>query len=517
MFKPLSKNTAYNPDILECLSDLSNDEIFTPPKVANAVLDLLPPEVWQNPELTFLDPACKTGIFLREIAKRLNQGLAEQIPNLQERLNHIYAKQLFGIAVTELTALVSRRSLYCSKQANGPYSIVKFAYSDGNIHYFPTGHTWENGSCRYCGASIKQYQRGKDLESHAYEFIHTNNPEEIFNMKFDIVIGNPPYQLSDGGAGASAKPIYNYFIDSAKKLNPRFLCMVVPSRWMTGGKGLDSFRSDMINDRHIAKLHDFLDAKEVFPSVDVKGGICYFLRDSLYQGTCDISTHSEGQLIESKRYLKEGNDDIFIRHPILIAIKEKIQSLNEDSVSTIVSARKPYGLATDVLAKDATKKYGIEPFSDEPVPGGYRIIGRNGKDDRIYKYLPSTYKLPKRNNLSSYKVFVPKAYGDGTLGEIPKAELGLPGDLCTETFLQLAPFKAEDEAKNFLSYFHTKFFRCLVGIMKQTQNTTQSTYRFVPMQDFSKPWTDQELYEKYRLSPEEIDFIESNIQDIGES
>lgn len=265
-------NREYNPDVLNCIANLSNDEVFTPPQLANQVLDMLPQDLFRSPDTTFLDPFCKSGVFLREIVKRLDRGLESTIPNRQKRIDHILHKQIFGIALTELTSLLSRRTLYCSKSANSEHSVSYFDNAQGHILYTQLHHTWQNGKCKYCGASREVYDRGTNAEQYAYQFIHTDHHDKIFNMTFDVIIGNPPYQLSDGGGtGSSAMPLYHKFVEQAMKLQPRYLSMIIPARWMTGGKGLDSFRMHMIADRHIRILHDYMDASMCFAGVNIEG------------------------------------------------------------------------------------------------------------------------------------------------------------------------------------------------------------------------------------------------------
>ncbi len=507
-------NNMYNPDILNCLANLSNDEIFTPPNIVNDMLDMLPQEIWKDKNITFLDPACKSGVFLREIAKRLLDGLKEEIPDLQERINHIYKRQLFGIAITSLTSLVSRRTLYCSKFTNTKYSICQFENSDGNIKFNIIQHTWKNNKCIYCGANKQEYDRDKSLESHAYTFIHTENPKEIFNMKFDVIIGNPPYQLEDGGAQASAKPIYHLFIQQAKKLNPKYLVMIIPARWYAGGKGLDEFRKVMLNDKCIKELHDFPNTNDCFPGVNIRGGVCYFLWDREYNGQyyTKISSHYDEHIFSVNRRLKYHNVDIFIRHSQAVSILEKILSISKNMLAEIISARKPFGLPTDFDKNHLFKKKNNN--MNRPV-----ICYIKGQETGYveYKNIPNN-----QNKIDRWKVFIPRANNIGT--ELNDDNLnsfvGKPETICTESFLMIGSELnlTEEKANNLAIYLKTKFARFMHSLAKTSQDATSKTWRFVPMQDFTKPWTDKELYEKYKLTQEEINFIENMIKpmNIGE-
>lgn len=490
----------YNPDVLTCLANLSNDEVFTPPVVVNRMLDLLPAELWRNPDARFLDPVSKTGVFLREIAKRLMEGLSEQIPDRQQRADHIFTRQLFGIAITELTALLSRRSVYCSKQANGPYSVcTAFHDADGNICFRPTEHTWQNGRCRYCGASREVYDRDDTLESHAYEFIHTENPETIFpDMKFDVIIGNPPYQLSDGGNGASASPLYHRFVRQAQKLKPRYLTMIIPSRWFGGGKGLDDFRREMLNDNHIRVLVDYENASDCFPGVDIAGGVCYFLWDRDNPGLCDVVNIRNNETIHSVRALNEF--DTFIRHDRAASIVRKVCAFGEPMMSNMVSSSKPFGLRTFVRPQESGDillrwQNGEGPYRRDEITVGRELIDK-------WKVITSYVGYDHAGNPGK----------DGKRRVFSKIDILPPGTICTETYLVVGSFDTKQEAKNLVAYMKTLFFRFLIAQCMYSHHITKEAYRLVPIQDFSQSWTDEKLYAKYGITDEEIKFIESMVR-----
>jgi site-specific DNA-methyltransferase (adenine-specific) len=497
---------SYNPDVLTCLANLSNDEVFTPPALVNQILDLLPAEIWQNREAKFLDPVTKSGVFLREIAKRLNAGLAEQIPDQQTRLNHIFTQQIYGIAITELTSLLARRSVYCSKTAHSAHSIcTEFEDAQGNILFERIQHTWRNGKCSFCGASEEVYARDEALETHAYQFIHTEQPQTLFGkeMKFDVIVGNPPYQLNDGGgSGTSARPIYQLFVNQAKKLAPRFLVMITPSRWFAGGKGLQDFRSEMLNDSRVRKIVDFENASEVFPGVDIAGGVCYFLWERDSRGLCEVTSFHNGERVVTVRTLDEFST--FIRHGHAVPILRKVLAKKENGdrrLSEMVSARKPFGLPSNY----APKTEGIPCWFMQKI--GLKFAGKQDINDekellKKWKLLIPFAPIAGQTDFSRPVGF----YYEGNI------RIAKPGECCTESYLVACAFSTEAEVISFKSYLFTKTVRFLLLQTVMSQNVTRQNFSFVP--DIGKyvgEYTDQMLLKRWGLSEEEWKFIDSKI------
>lgn len=525
----------HNPDVLTCIANLSNDEVFTPPEFANQMLDTLAAawadandgeDIWANPDVTFFDPFTKSGVFLREIVRRLTDGLILTIPDLAERVDHILTRQVFGIGITQLTALLARRSVYCSKFANGPHSIAKSLTSeDGNIWFERTEHTWAGGKrefradpltseeitvytnrkCVYCGAGEDDYARGDDLETHAYAFIHTDDIKariaELFgdNMQFDVIIGNPPYQLSDGGYGTSAAPIYQMFVEKALGLDPRFAVFVTPSRWFAGGKGLDDYRKKMLSDHRMHDIVDYPKLYEAFPGVKIRGGVSYFLWDREYDGPCTIQTMWDGQPVGERAARFLDAYDVLVRRNEAVPILDKVRGRGESTLDSRVSSRKPFGLPTNFHGKPSATalKSPVELFGSRKITW----VERAG--------------IPLNESwIDEWKVLMTAVQGTSAAIEtkfLSKPIVAGPGTACSETYLVAGRFQTEEEARRYAGYLRTRFVRFLVSLRKSTQHATRDVYAFVPDVPLDQDWTDALLYERYDLTADEIAFIESQV------
>lgn len=326
------------------------------------------------------------------------------------------------------------------------------------------------------------------------------------DVKINAIVGNPPYQVMDGGAGVSAKPVYNEFVNIARTLSPNYISMIMPSRWYAGGKGLDAFRDSMLNDKHIAKLFDYFDATDVFPKIDLSGGVCYFLWSAVHNDDCLVTTSRNGIRNTLLRPLLEEGADSFIRFNEAVSIINKIPK-KVQSFYTSVSSRKPFGIATDFKI-DKTVTKGVELFA----------YPKNG-------WIDSTKISVHKEWINKYKVFISYAYGER--GDFPyfaigKPFYGYPMTCCSETYLVVNPCDSEDEMKNVVLYLRTKFLRFLVLLKKNTQHATSKVYSLVPIQDFTSTsdidWSqsvadiDHQLYAKYGLTEDEVAFIESMIK-----
>lgn len=504
-----------NPDVLTCIANLSNDEVFTPPEFANRMLDTLAAawaadhggaSLWADKTVKFLDPCAKSGVFLREITARLTKGLEAELPDLAARVDHILTQQVYGIGITHLTSLLARRSVYCSKHAKSKHSIAKsFPSDDGNIWFQRMEHTWLNGTCKYCGASQKVLDRGEGLETHAYALIHTDDIKtrvaELFGgeMQFDVIIGNPPYQLNDGGYGTSAAPIYQLFVEKALDLDPRFAVFVTPSRWMAGGKGLDKYREQMLADKHLRNIVDYPKLYEGFPGVKIRGGISYFLWDREYEGPCEVQTIWDGQPTGPAvaRYLDAY--DILVRSNEAVPILEKVRAKGELTLDLRVSSRKPFGLPTNFHGypdsrrlKDSVKLFGSQRIS----------------------YIERAEIPTNAAWIDKWKVLMTGVQGTSAAIEtkfLSKPIIAAPGTACTETYLIAGIFDSEAEATRYAMYLRTRFVRFLVSLRKFTQHATKQVYAFVPDLPLDQDWTDAKLYKRYGLADDEIAFIESQV------
>lgn len=529
---------SHNPDVLTCIANLSNDEVFTPPEIANAMLDQLADtwaadndgaSIWANPDVKFLDPFTKSGIFLREITRRLTEGLVHEIPDLRERVNHILTKQVYGLAITNLTAMLTRRSVYCSKWANSEHSICSaFGDDAGNIWFERTEHTWAGGKpesrihptsgreitvyvnrrCSFCGASEGDYARGADLESHAYAFIHTEDVHQFLakafgeSMQFDVVIGNPPYQLSDGGGtGSSAIPLYHRFVEQAKRLDPRYLTMIIPSRWFTGGKGLDAFREGMLNDDQIRHISDYPNSRDVFDGVDVAGGVCYFLWNKDSHGDCHISTRAADKVWSATRSLTEF--PVFVRDNRALAIVQKVIGADLPSFSELVSSRRPFDIDASDLGDSIGDLYLFNAHGDGKI--NLSRLSKKGSD------LVPTWRAMVSKSSNEHAGQTDK---NGQKRVLSRLEVMPPGSVCTESYLVIGPFKNESQAAASITYLKTRFARFLIQSVLLTQNITKKSFAMLPAMNFDRTWTDAELYSYFELNDDDVAFIEATIREM---
>ena len=495
------------PDILDTITKLSSNEVPTPPEIANAIINSFPDQLWKDPELKILDPFCKSGVFLREIAKRLFEGLKDQFPDENKRREHIFQNMLYGVAITRMSSLMSRRSVYYTKDASSKYSVVKFDNSDGNIVYENIDHVFNERitACDICKAPEKwvteRKERPETLDLHAYQFIHDT---KLFDgMRFDIVIGNPPYQIEDGGFGASATPIYQLFVEQAFKLKPRYVSMIIPSRWFAGGKNLDEFRDKMLQESKFKKLVDFPDASDIFPDIKLEGGVCYFLWDNQHDGPCEVVTMKSGaQESAFERYL--GEFDVLVRFNSAVPIIRKVLKKTNNFADSIFESSKPFGMRTFFKEYSKTKKPG---FLNLYLKGQQKYFVDP-------KYVTKNHEL-----INKYKVLTSKGYG---MGSYPSKVILSPfiagkGTVCTETYQVAGTFDTKNEAENFKKFLETKFARFLIAMRKNTQDLTKDKMKFVPLLDMKKEWTNNALYKEYNITAAEQKFIDTIVSDLNKN
>ena len=318
------------------------------------------------------------------------------------------------------------------------------------------------------------------------------------NMKLDAIVGNPPYQVMDGGAGVSAVPVYHRFVNIAKQSKPNFISMIMPAKWYNGGRGLDQFRYDMLHDKQLRCLYDYIDPHDCFPTVDVAGGICYFLRDKNYDGLCNFVSCKSNARVSTMRDLSVS--EVLIRHQEEITIMSKVQIDGQIYLSNVASSQKPFGLRTYVKpleAGDISLRYngGVGPYKRELVTINSELINK-------WKIITSCLTAEHAGETDK----------NGQKRIFSTLEMLEPGTICTETYMLLSAFDNLNECANMLQYLKTRFVRALVAMVTATQHLSRSNFRFVPLQDFSKPWTDAELYAKYGLTDGEIAFIEAMIK-----
>lgn len=344
---------------------------------------------------------------------------------------------------------------------------------------------------------VKNWRKGSHGTTQNFETIQ----EGSTSMKFDYVIGNPPYQISDGGAGVSATPIYNRFIEAIKTTHPGAICLIIPAKWYSGGKGLDKFRGEMLGDRHISTLVDYSNSLDVFPNVDVAGGVCYFVWKEAYNGKCKYTNYRNGKATTAYRDLNEFQT--FIRYPVASEIVKKVKEDGELTLDKVVSSRKPFGLATTakpMKTGDITLRYngGRGPYKSTEIRVGTEMIDQ-------WKIIISRLTAEHAGQPAK----------DGKYRVLSTMELLKPGEICSETYLVAGAFDSKEEATNYMDYLKTQFVRFLILQIAMTQQLSKASFAFVPCQDFTRKWTDKQLFERYDLSSEEVNYIQGMIKEMA--
>jgi hypothetical protein len=492
------------PDILDCLAQLSNDQVPTPPALARAMLDLLPDGVWSEPSYKWMDPATKSGVFLREVAKRLLDRLTDWEPDFEKRREHIYRNMLFGAAITEMMGHVSRRTLYCSRDASGENSVVRLGTESGNLPFVYTEHDLDGDRCKVCNAPAS-LERGSSRENYAYSFIHGTYPtKEMSDMKFDVIVGNPPYQIDSDG-NTRTMPVYHRFVRHAIDLDPRYVLMITPSRWFTGGLGLDEYRARMLSDRRVRRLVDYRVEKDAFPGVNVNGGVSYFLWDREHDGPCSVSHVPPGGEVgpAEERFLDEF--DLLIRQNEAVKILRKVRSRGEPTFDLKVSSQKPFEFHTNFHGTPTNKGM------DNPV----LLHGAKRKT-----WVERSAVTKNVDWIDRWKTMLAAATDGNEVLPLPVWDMAVgpfvagPGEICSGSYLVISPTDQRSEADRTSVYLRTRFVRFLVSLRKGAQHNTADRFAFVPDLPMDREWTDDDLYERYGVIGDEIAFIETQVREM---